>query len=237
MRNDADRTAAIQANIERVRRRIAEAEARYGREAGSASLLAVSKTRPASDILAAVRGGQTRFGESYLQEAQDKVTALAEYNLEWHFIGPIQSNKTRPIAEHFHWVHSVERLKIARRLSEQRPDTLPPLNLCLQVNIDGEASKSGCRLDELVQLAAEVATLPGLQLRGLMAVPRPREGLEAQRAPFRALRQAMEALQAEGHALDTLSMGMSGDLEAAVAEGATLVRIGSDIFGARDYSH
>jgi len=234
MHTDTERAAVIQANIEEVRRRIAEAESRYGREAGSAALLAVSKTRPAEDILAAVRCGQRCFGESYLQEALDKVAALAGYPLEWHFIGPIQSNKTRPIAEHFDWVHSVERLKIARRLSEQRPEGLPSLNICLQVNIDGEASKSGCTLDELPSLAAEVAGLPRLRLRGLMAIPRPLEGLEAQRQPFRELRAALERLREQGHALDTLSMGMSGDLEAAVAEGATLVRIGTDIFGARD---
>lgn len=228
--------SAIQHNIERVRRRIAAAEQRYGRAPGSVDLLAVSKTRPAADILAAVHSGQRRFGESYLQEALDKVAALAEYKLEWHFIGPIQSNKTRPIAETFDWVHSIERLKIARRLSEQRPESLAALNICLQVNIDGEASKAGCTIAELPQLAAEIASLPRLRLRGLMAIPRPRQSLEQQREPFRRLREALEQLQGLGYELDTLSMGMSGDLEAAVAEGATIVRIGTDIFGARDYS-
>jgi pyridoxal phosphate enzyme (YggS family) len=228
--------AVIQHNIEQVRRRIAEAELRYGRVPGSVTLLAVSKTRPAEDLLAAVHSGQQCFGESYLQEALDKVATLAGQGLEWHFIGPIQSNKTRPIAESFHWVHSVERLKIARRLSEQRPDSLPALNICLQVNIDGEASKAGCTLEELPALATEVVALPRLRLRGLMAIPRRRDSLEQQREPFRRLRQALEQLQAQGFELDTLSMGMSGDLEAAVAEGATMVRIGTDIFGARDYS-
>jgi len=230
-----DREQTICEHIEGVRHRIREAESRYGREPGSVLLLAVSKTRPASDILASTRCGQSRFGESYLQEAEGKLQALTEAGLEWHFIGPIQSNKTRPIAQHFDWVHSVERLKIAQRLSEQRPEGLPALNLCLQVNIDGEASKSGCRLDDLPQLAAEVAELPNLQLRGLMAVPQRREGLEAQREPFRRLRQALEQLRTQGHVLDTLSMGMSGDLEAAIAEGATMVRIGTDIFGRREY--
>jgi hypothetical protein len=235
MQEQIDREAAIHERILLVRQRIREAEARYGREAGSVSLLAVSKTRPASDILAAVQSGQQGFGESYLQEAVEKLETLRGVPLEWHFIGPIQSNKTRPIAERFHWVHSVERLKIAHRLSEQRPAELPALNICLQVNIDGEVSKSGCLVEELPGLVAGVAGLPNLRLRGLMAIPRRREGLEAQREPFRRLRRTLEALRSQGHELDTLSMGMSGDLEAAIAEGATMVRIGTDIFGERRY--
>lgn len=177
--------------------------------------------------------GMRRFGENYLQEALEKIAALQELDLEWHFIGPIQSNKTRPIAEHFDWVHSVDRLKLARRLSEQRPAGLPPLNICLQVNVSGEQSKSGITLQELPALAQEVATLPRLRLRGLMAIPAPAAGLEAQRQPFRQMRFALEQLIAEGLELDTLSMGMSGDLEAAIAEGATLVRIGTALFGPR----
>jgi hypothetical protein len=161
------------------------------------------------------------------------MTQLADCDIEWHFIGPIQSNKTRDIAAHFNWVHSVERLKIAQRLSSQRPAELPPLNICLQVNVSGEASKSGCSLEELPQLAAEVARLPRLKLRGLMAIPAPSDEFEAQRRPFRALREAMAGLQATGLELDTLSMGMSGDLAAAIAEGATMVRIGTALFGPR----
>lgn len=179
------------------------------------------------------RAGMTRFGENYLQEALEKIEALQDLSLEWHFIGPIQSNKTRPIAEHFDWVHSVDRLKLARRLSEQRPPHLPPLNICLQVNVSGEQSKSGATLEELPALAREVASLPHLRLRGLMAIPAPAEGLEAQRQPFHHMHQALQQLNAEGLELDTLSMGMSGDLEAAIAEGATLVRIGTALFGPR----
>jgi pyridoxal phosphate enzyme (YggS family) len=212
---------------------IRAAESRHGRPAGAVSLLAVSKTHPSQAIRAAAAAGQRLFGENYLQEALAKMAELADLDLEWHFIGPLQSNKTRPVAEHFAWVHSVDRLKLAERLSAQRPAGLPPLNVCLQVNISAEASKSGCSLDELPTLARAVAALPGLRLRGLMAIPAPAEGLEQARAPFRRLREALEALNAEGLALDTLSMGMSDDLEAAIAEGATLVRVGSAIFGAR----
>ncbi|MFG1488153.1 YggS family pyridoxal phosphate-dependent enzyme, partial [Oceanospirillum sp. HFRX-1_2] len=176
-------------------------------------------------------------GENYLQESLDKQQELADLDIIWHFIGPIQSNKTRAIAENFQWVHSVDRLKVARRLSEQRPAELPPLNICLQVNISAEASKSGITVDELPELAREVAALPNLTLRGLMAIPAPADTLDAQRKPLAALRQAMEAIKAEHPQLDTLSMGMSGDLEAAIAEGSTMVRIGTAIFGARDYSN
>jgi hypothetical protein len=223
----------LHARLTAVRDAIRAAESRHGRPEGSVSLLAVSKTQPAQAVRTAAAAGQRRFGENYLQEALAKMAELADLDLEWHFIGPLQSNKTRPVAEHFAWVHSVDRLKLAERLSAQRPAGLPPLNVCLQVNISAEASKSGCSLDELPALARAVAALPGLRLRGLMAIPAPAEGLEQARLPFRRLREALGALNAEGLALDTLSMGMSDDLEAAIAEGATLVRVGSAIFGAR----
>ncbi|MDD3447765.1 MAG: YggS family pyridoxal phosphate-dependent enzyme [Gammaproteobacteria bacterium] len=227
-----EKTAECLAQIEA---RIRAAEVCHNRDPGSVTLLAVSKTRPADVIRAAAAAGQRRFGESYLREALEKMDALADLDLEWHFIGPIQSNKTRGIAERFHWVHSVDRLKVARRLSEQRPETLPPLNVCLQVNISGEASKSGADPGDLPALARAVAALPRLRLRGLMAIPAPARsaGEEAVRALFRRLREALAALNRDGLALDTLSMGMSDDFEAAIAEGATLVRIGTDLFGAR----
>ena len=221
-------------NLEQVRMRIREAEKRHRRTPGSVRLLAVSKTRPAADLLAASACGQHRFGENYLQEALDKIAALEKHHLQWHFIGPIQSNKTRAIAARFHWVHSVDRLKIARRLSEQRPPDAEPLNICLQINLSGEASKSGTTLTELPRLAAEIATLPNLRLRGLMTIPAPGSDPGQQRTPFRRLRHALEELNRSGLALDTLSMGMSADLEAAIAEGATIVRVGSDIFGPRN---
>jgi pyridoxal phosphate enzyme (YggS family) len=208
-----------------------------GRAQESVQLLAVSKTFGADAVLEAMRSGQTLFGENYLQEAIDKISAVAaaapETALQWHFIGPIQSNKTRPIAEHFDWVHTVEREKIAQRLSQQRPSTLAPLNVCLQVNISGEASKSGVAPAELRELAQQVAALPNLRLRGLMALPEPAAEFEQQRVAFRALRLLYEQLQADGLALDTLSMGMSGDMRAAIVEGATMVRVGSAIFGSR----
>ena len=221
-------------NLERLRRRIEEAEERHRRAPGSVQLLAVSKTRPPADILAASACGQHRFGENYLQEALEKISALQEHRLQWHFIGPIQSNKTRAIAAHFSWVHSVDRLKIARRLSEQRPPEAGPLQICLQVNLSGETSKSGATLAELPRLAEGIAALPNLRLRGLMTIPAPSSDPEQQRIPFRRLRQALEELNQAGLALDTLSMGMSADLEAAIAEGATMVRIGTDIFGPRN---
>ncbi len=202
-------------------------------------LLAVSKTFPAEAVLEAMASGQTAFGENYLQEALDKIEAVARAQpgapVEWHFIGPIQSNKTRPIAASFHWVHTVERLKIAQRLSEQRPPELGPLNICLQVNISGEASKSGACERELPDLARQVAALPNLRLRGLMAIPERQVEPALQRAAFARLRALAEQLRAGGLQLDTLSMGMSGDMEAAIAEGATIVRVGSAIFGARHY--
>lgn len=227
MNNDvAPRLAAV---LERIRR----AELRFGRELGSTALLAVSKTRSVAEIRAAYAMGQRRFGESYLQEARAKITALADCRAEWHFIGPIQSNKTRGIAAHFDWVHSVDRLKIAMRLSEQRPRERPPLHLCLQVNVSGESSKSGVAPAALRELAARVASLPRLRLRGLMTLPAPQEDFAEQRRPFRLLRSLYEELNAAGFALDTLSMGMSADYEAAIAEGATIVRVGTAIFGAR----
>ena len=217
---------------ERLRRALEDA----GRSPTSATLLAVSKTKPAEMLREAWQHGQREFGENYLQEALDKQAALEDLDgIVWHFIGPLQSNKTRAVAEQFAWVHSVDRLKIAKRLSEQRPEALPPLNVCLQVNISREASKSGVLPEDALALAQEIATLPGLSLRGLMAIPAPAETLEAQRQPLAALRQLLEEFQAAlpEAPLDTLSMGMSDDLEAAVLEGATLVRLGTAIFGAR----
>jgi pyridoxal phosphate enzyme (YggS family) len=210
-----------------------------GRDPTQVKLLAVSKTFPAEAVLEAVAAGQHAFGENYLQEALDKIAAVAaalpSEQVEWHFIGPIQSNKTRPIAASFAWVHTVERLKIAQRLSEQRPAGLPPLNICLQVNISGEASKSGATPDELPELARQVALLPNLKLRGLMAIPEPETDVAKQRAAFARVRALAEQLRAGGIELDTLSMGMSADMAAAIAEGATIVRVGSAIFGARNY--
>ena len=212
-----------------------------GRDPGTVNLLAVSKTFPAGAVLEAVAAGQRAFGENYLQEGIDKIAAVAAAlpgeAVEWHFIGPIQSNKTRPIAASFAWVHTVERLKVAQRLSEQRPDGMPPLNICLQVNISGEASKSGAAPEELPELARQVATLPRLKLRGLMAIPEPETDAAKQRTAFARVRSLFEQLRADGFDLDTLSMGMSADLEAAIAEGATIVRVGSAIFGSRNYDN
>jgi pyridoxal phosphate enzyme (YggS family) len=222
----------ISDRLQQVLERIHAAELSAGRSEGGVTLLAVSKTQPASVIREAATAGQTAFGENYLQEALAKQDALADLpELVWHFIGPIQSNKTRPIAERFEWVHTVDRLRIAERLSQQRPADKPPLNVCLQINVSGEATKSGVTLAALPELAAAVAQLPRLRLRGLMAIPAPATGLDRQRIPFRILREAMAALALPG--LDTLSMGMSDDLEAAILEGATLVRVGTAIFGPR----
>jgi PLP dependent protein len=223
--------------LQEVKLRIDHAVLEAGRPAASVTLLAVSKTFPADAVAQAHGAGQRDFGENYVQEALDKIHTLAALRsqLIWHFIGPLQSNKTRGVAEAFDWVHSVDRLKIAQRLAEQRPAGLPPLNLCLQVNISGEASKSGVLPDELPALAQAVAALPvdRVRLRGLMAIPEPASDSAAQRAPHRALRDLMQSLNRRGLALDSLSMGMSADLEAAIAEGATMVRVGSAIFGAR----
>ncbi|WP_153785532.1 YggS family pyridoxal phosphate-dependent enzyme [Pseudomonas sp. EMN2] len=219
-------------NISVIASRIDSAARAAGRDPASVQLLAVSKTKPASAVREAFAAGLRDVGENYLQEALTKQQALSDLPLIWHFIGPIQSNKTKAIAEHFDWVHSVDRLKIAQRLSEQRPGHLPPLNICLQVNVSGEDSKSGCAPAELPTLAQAVSALPGLRLRGLMAIPEPTEDRAEQEAAFATLRQLQEQLDL---GLDTLSMGMSHDLEAAIAQGATWVRIGTALFGARDY--
>lgn len=231
---------SIADNISAVQQRVQHALRGAGRNSDSVQLLAVSKTQPVAAIRAAERAGLRAFGENYLQEAEQKIAQLQSPGapLQWHFIGPLQANKTRRAAELFDWVHSVDRLKIAQRLAAQRPAGLAPLNICLQVNIDDEPSKAGLRPAELAEVAAAVATLPGIRLRGLMAIPKPRAAVEQQRAPFAALRALRDSLNKQLTALqqqpmDTLSMGMSGDLEAAIAEGATIVRVGSDIFGAR----
>ncbi|MGU9852290.1 YggS family pyridoxal phosphate-dependent enzyme [Pseudomonas koreensis] len=224
--------STIADNIQLVSSRIQAATAAAGRSENSVQLLAVSKTKPASDLREAYAAGLRDFGENYLQEALGKQLELADLPLIWHFIGPIQSNKTRAIAEHFDWVHSVDRLKIAQRLSEQRPAELPPLNICIQVNVSGEASKSGCTPADLPALAEAISTLPRLKLRGLMAIPEPTEDRAEQDAAFAAVQRLQASLNLP---LDTLSMGMSHDLESAIAQGATWVRIGTALFGARDY--
>ncbi len=226
---------SVSDNLQAIRHRISEAARACGRDAADILLLAVSKTKPDADIIAAHAAGQTAFGENYVQEGCDKAQRLTEagLKLDWHFIGPIQSNKTRPVATWFDWVHSIDREKIASRLSEQRDAHRPPLNVCIQVNVSGETSKSGVAPDELPALADAVARLPRLALRGLMAIPEPTDDAALQRRRFAHLRQLRDELNARGHALDTLSMGMSQDLEAAIAEGATLVRVGSALFGAR----
>lgn len=227
------RTDDIAARLQAVRNRITAAALDAGRKPESIQLLAVSKTAPAEALRAALAAGQDGFGESYLREALGKMAALEGCACAWHFIGPLQSNKTRKIAERFDWVHSVDRLKIAERLSAQRPDRLPPLNVCLEVNVSGEASKAGLRPEDVPALAAAVSRLPRLHLRGLMSIPAPSRDPARQHAAFAALRGILDALNAQGLGLDTLSMGMSDDLEAAIAEGATLVRVGTAIFGAR----
>jgi len=228
-------TAMIADKIAQVHARIASACAAARRPVQSVTLLAVSKTFPAGDVAAAHAAGQLRFGENYVQEAIAKIAALADLapRPEWHLIGPLQSNKTRVAAETFDWVHSLDRVQLAERLSAQRPAALAPLSVCLQVNVSGEASKSGVAPGELSRLAHAVAALPRLRLRGLMAIPAPAVGIEAQRAPHRLLRHLLESLRSEGLDVDTLSAGMSDDLEAAILEGATMVRIGTAIFGSR----
>jgi pyridoxal phosphate enzyme (YggS family) len=220
--------------LSRVQARITQALADAGRDAAAVRLLAVSKTFDAAAVRELAACGQRAFGENYVQEALDKQQALRDLALEWHFIGPIQSNKTRPIAENFSWVHSLDRLKIAERLSAQRPADLPPLQMCIELNVSGEVSKGGVSVAELPALAAALSALPRLQLRGLMAIPAPLADQAAQRAAFRQVRLAFDALVARGHALDTLSMGMSADLEAAILEGATIVRVGTALFGERN---
>ncbi len=225
----------ISDNLQAIRHRIAAAAHTCGRDPADIALLAVSKTRPDADIIAAVAAGQHAFGENYVQEGCDKAQRLAASGqvLDWHFIGPIQSNKTRQVATFFDWVHSIDREKIAQRLSEQRDAEKGELDVCIQVNVSGEASKSGVTPDQVAALADAVARLPRLKLRGLMAIPEPTDDPALQRRRFAHLRQLLEELNAGGHALDTLSMGMSQDLEAAIAEGATIVRVGTALFGAR----
>ena len=227
--------ASIAENILQVRGRITSACRAFDRLPADVRLLAVSKTCPGVSVRAAHAAGQRDFGENYVQEALAKIEELADLRSEltWHLIGPLQSNKAREVAARFDWVHAVDRLKLAQRLSDLRPPELAPLQVCLQVNISGEASKSGVAPGEVLGLARAVAALPRLQLRGLMAIPEPAGDLAAQRAPHRALRELLAHLNADGLALDTLSMGMSADLEAAIAEGATWVRVGTAIFGAR----
>jgi pyridoxal phosphate enzyme (YggS family) len=225
--------APIAANLQAVRARIERAARAAGRSPGAVTLVAVSKTFTAAHIREAHAAGQRDFGENYLQEAVEKVTALAPLALSWHFIGPIQTNKTAAIAAHFQWVHSVEREKVARRLNDARAAGLPPLEVCLQVNVSGEAAKSGAAPREVEALAAAVARLPRLRLRGLMAIPEPTADMALARSRFAQLRGLLEGLVARGYALDTLSMGMSEDLEAAIAEGSTMVRVGTAIFGKR----
>lgn len=221
--------------LQQLRTQIKQAEQTYQRQPNSVLLLAVSKTKPASAIVTAYQAGQRHFGENYLQEALSKQQALGAYDITWHFIGPIQSNKTKAIAAHFSWVHSVDSFKIAQRLSNQRPKHLPPLNICLQVNISEESSKSGILLDELPALVEQVAQLEHLKLRGVMAIPAPSDNFEQQCRPYKALYQAVKQLNRPD--LDTFSFGMTDDLEAAISQGATIVRIGTALFGARIYSN
>lgn len=224
---------SIPANLQAVKARIAAACAAAGRDAADVALLAVSKTWPADSVRQAAACGQRAFGESYVQEALAKIPALADLDLDWHFIGPLQSNKTRVVAEHFAWVHGIDRAKVAERLSQQRPVGLPLLQVCVQVNVSGEASKSGVAPEAALELCRTVLALPRLRLRGLMAIPEPTEDMALARARFHALRQLCEEAKRAGMDLDTLSMGMSDDLEAAIMEGATIVRVGTAIFGER----
>lgn len=228
--------SVIAANLQAVRERIAAAARSAGRDPAAVALLAVSKTWPAACVREAAAAGQRAFGENYVQEGIDKITEIADPGLEWHFIGPLQSNKTRAVAERFAWVHSIDRARIAERLAAQRPAALPPLQVCVQVNVSGEATKSGCAPAETAALCRRVAELPALRLRGLMAIPEASDDVAAQRRPFRRLREIFDELRAAGLPLDTLSMGMSHDLEAAIAEGATVVRVGTAIFGERNYA-
>ena len=229
----------ISAHLVQVRKAISEAARVAGRAPDSVSLLAVSKTFGPEAVIEAADAGQREFGENYVQEALDKIASVKalrpDLDLVWHFIGPLQSNKTRLVAEQVDWVHSVDRIKIAQRLSDQRPDSLPPLNICLQVNVSGEVSKSGVAPEELLALAAAVTGMPRLRLRGLMAIPEPEDDPVLQRRPFSLLRELQQQLSAAGILTDTLSMGMSADMAAAITEGATIVRIGTTIFGRRDY--
>lgn len=234
--NDASQNTIAQ-NIEHVRECITKAETQYGRHPGSVQLLAVSKTRPIEDIRAALTVSQYHFGENYLQDALPKILDIADTpfagKVQWHFIGPIQSNKTQSIARHFNWVHSIDRLKVAQRFSQQREEQQAPLNVCIQVNSSHENTKSGVSAEEVITLAKEICTLPNLQLRGLMTIPEATDVFEQQRLPFKLLRELKDELNTIGIHLDTLSMGMTNDMDAAIAEGSTMVRIGTAIFGAR----
>ncbi len=224
----------IATRLDDVRQRIHDAATKYGRPDSSIQLLAVSKTRPAGDIRSALETGQHRFGESYLQEAIEKIQQLSDTQAEWHFIGRIQSNKTKIIAEHFDWVHGLCSFKHARRLNDQRPQRLPPLKVCLQINLSNEGSKAGIAPEEAAELAGLIHELPRLHLKGLMTLPAPAETVVQQRQPFQTLRELRDRIKTDALPLDTLSMGMSGDLEAAIAEGATIVRVGTAIFGPRN---
>ena len=226
-------------NLAQVRDKISAAATRCGRASEEVTLLAVSKTKPASAIAEAIDAGQRMFGENYVQEGVEKIRHFREKgtaDLQWHFIGPLQSNKSRLVAEHFDWCHTVDRLRIASRLSEQRPAEMPPLNVLIQINISDENSKSGIALEALNQLADEVAALPGLKLRGLMAIPAPESDYDRQFAVARQMAVAFEALKTRFPTVDTLSLGMTDDMAAAIAAGSTMVRIGTAIFGARDYT-
>lgn len=227
---------SISANLQAVRERVDTAARAVGRAPDEVVVLAVSKTWPVASILEAAGAGQRAFGENYVQEGVAKIEALRDRDLEWHFVGPLQSNKSRTVAMHFDWVHSVDRGKLAQRLSAQRDAALAPLNVCIQVNVSGEASKSGVAPEDVVPLAGTIAALPRLRLRGLMCIPEPNGDPEVLHGRFRTLRRLLEELNARGFSLDTLSMGMSDDLEVAVAEGSTLVRVGTAIFGARTKS-
>ena len=227
-------SSSIATNIAELNQRIIRAKEKFSSTTENITLMAVSKTRPAAAIREAYEAGIHHIGENYLQEALEKIEQLQDLPLAWHFIGPIQSNKTGTISEHFQWVHSIDRIKIAQRLNNQRPASLPPLNVCIQINIDDEASKSGISPEALPELAQAIEALPNLQLRGLMAIPKASDNLKQQRAPFAQLHQVFLSLQKKHPQIDTLSMGMSRDLEAAIAEGTTILRIGTDIFGARN---
>jgi pyridoxal phosphate enzyme (YggS family) len=226
----------IKSRLESVSAEIARATSHYKRPERSVQLLAVSKTRSPDEILSAYNCGQTCFGESYLQEALTKISQLKDRSIEWHFIGRVQSNKTRAIAESFDWVHSIDKLKHAQRLSEQRPDSMEQLKICLQINIDDEESKGGIKPEDAADFVQQISQLPRLQLKGLMTLPTPSDNLNEQRLPFRNLRDLRDQLATSSLPLDTLSMGMSGDMEAAIAEGATIVRVGTAIFGPRNYT-
>lgn len=229
-----DSTSSTAFALQQVTQELREFEIRHSREPNSVALLAVSKRKPISAILDAMNAGQRAFGENYVDEGVEKILAIQNDSIDWHFIGAIQSRKCAQIAEHFSWVHGVDRLKVATRLSNARPERAAPLNICLQVNLDEEASKSGVKEDEVLELALACSVLPRLKLRGLMAIPAPRDNFEQQRQVFARLSTTLQSIQSDIPALDTLSMGMSADMEAAVAEGATIVRVGTAIFGARD---